>query len=150
MKDIDSNKIFQLINQVAFFDKFTEEEKKVVSRLNNTVKLYRQGEAIIQQGDRDSSLFILLKGTVSVNRSETVTICGLKPGSVFGEMSFLGKRPRSTSIIADDDVIVLKIDRGGLEKLPGELESKFKDKFIQVLINRLDEMNKNMEKIVRY
>lgn len=150
MKDTGSNKIFQLINQVAFFDKFTEEEKKVVSRLNNTIRLYRLGEAIIQQGDRDSSLFILLKGIASVNRSKTVTICRLKPGSVFGEMSFLGKRPRSTSIVADDDVIVLKIDQESLEELPGKLETKFKDQFIQVLINRLDEMNKNMEKVIRY
>ncbi len=150
MNDIDSSKIFQLIDQVSFFGKFTEEEKKVVSRLNNTIKLYRQGEAIIQQGDRDSSIFLLLKGTVSVNRNKTVTICSLKPGSVFGEMSFLGKRRRSTSIVADDDVIVLKIDQESLEKLPGKLETKFKDQFIHVLINRLDEMNKNMERAIRY
>ena len=114
---MDSNKIFQLINQVAFFDKFTEEEKKIVSRLNNAVKLYRPGEAIIQQGDRDSAVFILLEGTVSVERSKTVTICSLKLGSVFGEMSFLGKRPRSTSIVADNNVIVLTNRQGGLRKI---------------------------------
>tara|TARA_Y100000031_G_C8107107_1_gene331590 strand:+ start:353 stop:796 length:444 start_codon:yes stop_codon:yes gene_type:complete len=147
---MSSKTIYQLINQVVFFNPFTEEEKKYISSLNNTVFLYHLGEAIFREGEEDAALFILLKGTVSVNRSETVTICTLKPGSVFGEMSLLGKRPRSTSIIADEEAIVLKIDRKGLENLPGKLECKFKDQFIKVLINRLDEMNKNMEKLVRY
>ena len=73
----------------------------------------------------------------------------MKPSSVFGEMSFLDKRPRTTSIVAHDDVVVFEIDQEGLEKLPGKLKAKFKDQFIEILINRLDETNKNLEKAFR-
>lgn len=150
---MDCDKIFQLINQVAFFNKFTEEEKKIISRLDIPILLYHSGEVIIRQDDMDASLFILLKGSVSVIRNEEpgVTIKRLKAGSVFGEMSFLGNRPRSTNIVAEDgEVVALKIDKQRLDETPTYLANKFKDQFILILINRLDEMTKNMAKLIRH
>ncbi len=83
-----------------------------------------------------------------LTEAKKVTIYSLKPGPVFYEMSFLGKRPCSTGIFAYDNVISLEIEQEILEKLQGKRKTKFKDQYIQILINSLDEMNKNMEKVV--
>lgn len=147
---MDSEKIYQLITPIIFFEKFSEEEKQVVSKLNIPVFLFHPEEPIIRQGDKDTSLYILLKGTVSVVRDEVVGISKLEPGSIFGEMSLLGNQPRTTSIIADEEVIALKIGQQDLNTMPLGLVNKFKDQFITILINRLDEMNKTMAKMLRY
>ena len=66
---------------------------------------------IIQDGADERHFFILLKGLVSIvkNTSE-MTIAKLMGGAIFGKISYISKRFRTTSAIAGGDVIALKID----------------------------------------
>lgn len=153
---MDSDTIYEFLSKVSFFVEFTNEEKQAISKLSNTILGFQGGEVIIRQKDVGASIYILLKGSASVMKNDQsdsslgVAVGVLKPGSVFGEMSLLGKRPRSTTIIAEEDVVVLKLLTENLEKMPPAIASKFKDQFIKVLIRRLDDMNKTMARLSRY
>ena len=48
----------------------------------------------------------------------------LKTGAIFGELSWVGKRPRTTSVIADGDVIALKLNFESVESLGPALAKK--------------------------
>lgn len=79
-----------------------------------TTVTYKNGQAICREGEAGHSMFILLRGSVEIiinSFSDNVQSLGCMPeGSFFGEMSLLEDKPRSATIIANsDEVIVLEI-----------------------------------------
>jgi CRP-like cAMP-binding protein len=63
-------------------------------------------------------------------------------GAIFGEISYISKRRRTTSVIAGGDVIALKIESKKIDALNPAVSTKLKNKFIEVLVDRLETMNK--------
>lgn len=85
-----------------------------------TTVTYKNGQAICREGEAGHSMFILLRGSVEIminSFSDNVQSLGCMPeGSFFGEMSLLENKPRTATIVANsDEVIVLEI---GEENLP--------------------------------
>lgn len=134
------------INQIPLFNDFTAEEKKEICKSRNSVVTYRKGQAIVRQGDMDFSLFVIMRGDVCLTKSEkpNFKITVLKQGAVFGEVSFIKPRPRATNAIADTDVMAMKLDGELLEKAGSSVQGKIKDKVIEMLIKRLDNINNAM------
>lgn len=134
------------INQIPLFNDFTVEEKKEICKSRNSVVTYRKGQAIVRQGDMDFSLFVIMRGDVYLTKSEkpNFKITVLKRGAVFGEVSFINPRPRATNVIAATDVMVMKLDGELLEKAGSSVQGKIKDKVIEILIKRLDNINNAM------
>ena len=77
-----------------------------------------------------------------------LTITKLKAGTVFGEIAYLTKRKRITSVIADGDVIALKIDTKNIDALKPAIPTKLKDNLIEILVKRLETMNKQVTRNV--
>jgi CRP-like cAMP-binding protein len=77
-----------------------------------------------------------------------VTIAKLKAGAVFGEIAYIAKRTRTTSVIADGDVIALKIHTNDIDTLLPSIPNKLKDKLIEILVNRLEAMNEQVTRNV--
>ena len=80
-----------------------------------TVKTFEQGQILCQEGEIGHSMYILLMGEVeiSINSfSDNPQSLGCMPeGSFFGEMSLLEDKPRSATIIAcSQEVIVLEVN----------------------------------------
>jgi CRP/FNR family transcriptional regulator, cyclic AMP receptor protein len=147
MGNIISNKTPQetlrLLNNIPFFQSFNVTEKKEFAALNNQVIEYSDLEAIVEEGQTDMAVFILLKGEAIVTRNDLpkVTINTLSLGSLFGEVSFLTQTPRTTNIFAKSQAKVFKMDPKMFDKLKPETREKLKDKFITVLVDRVNEMN---------
>lgn len=83
---------------------------------------FKNGQVLCQEGEIGHSMFILLKGQVeiSINSfSDNPQSLGVMPeGSFFGEMSLLEDKPRSATIIAcSDEVIVLEVSETDFTKL---------------------------------
>ena len=77
-----------------------------------------------------------------------LTIAKLKAGAVFGEIAYVAKRKRTTSVIADGDVIALKIDTKNIDALTPAISTKLKDNLIEILVKRLETMNKQVTRNV--
>ena len=52
-------------------------------------------------------------------------------------------------MIADEEVMVMKMDDEFFRKVKPEIKDKIKDYLIELLINRLDTMNESLSKISR-
>jgi len=75
-----------------------------------TIAVYGSGETIVRQGEEGQSMFVVVSGSVSVvlepSRDEVARI---HRGGYFGEMSLLTGEPRSATVVAIGDVVVVEI-----------------------------------------
>ena len=143
MKEKD---ILDLMTDIPFFKPFTLKEKKILASTDTHIVQYRKGEQLIRQGDKDSTIFVLLKGNLAITKNEVpdAELNTLSAGAMFGEVPLITGKPRSTNVIAKKKVIVLKMDSYLLKTLDPVILNKFKDHLLKILISRLDEMNSAM------
>lgn len=79
------------------------------------VRHFRAGEVVFREGDPGREMFIVLSGSVRVQRRSRqgpVTIATLGPGSFFGEMSLLEKLARSATVVAEEPLALIAIGEG--------------------------------------
>jgi CRP-like cAMP-binding protein len=74
-----------------------EDLKDVVSK--SVERSYEPARVIIKQGDFGIGFYLILEGRVNITRNGK-RIAALEKGNFFGEMSLLGKVPRSADVIA--------------------------------------------------
>ncbi len=136
--------LYEMIKDVPMFQHFSEEEKKIFARGHHKLLKFKIGEAIITEGDQSSSLYLLISGTCLITKTQdksTIRLSKLKQGELFGEMSFFTKKPRKSNVIANDDVTVLKMDKEFFAKVDPDIRDGIKNYLIELLIQRLDNMN---------
>ncbi len=147
---MDDEQAFERIDKLSFFDGFTQDAKRFLSTLESQIYKYFPADVIIKEGETDYSFFVLLKGVVAIvkNNPRQVTITKLKAGAIFGEIAYVAKRKRTTSVIADGDVIALKIDTKNIDTLKPDIPTKLKDNLIEILVRRLETMNEQVTRNV--
>jgi len=139
------------INEIPMFNRFTESEKKMFAKLEHSLLGFKKDDVIIREGDTFTSLYLLIKGTIQITKTGYNTpIAKLSPGALFGEMSFFTKKPRHSNVTANENVLVMKLDKAFFEKVKPEIKDKIKDYIIELLINRLDSMNESLGKISNF
>lgn len=147
---MDEQQALELIEQLPFFNEFTQEEKRFLSALGNQIYKYNPSDFIIKEGEAGNSFYILLKGVVRIVKSHPrdLTITKLKAGCVFGEIAYVTKRTRTTSVVADGDVIALKFNTKDVDSLQASIPAKLKANLIEILVARLEAMNEESLKNV--
>jgi CRP-like cAMP-binding protein len=77
---------------------------------------YPPGASVVRQGDPGDALYIVAKGTVEVQRDDRV-VAQLTAGGYFGEISLIDHEPRSATVVAIDEVVLLKLSSSDFEPL---------------------------------
>ena len=96
--------------------------RKTLLELNRRAREthYRTGETLITEGEPGETLFVIVRGRVTVHR-EGELVGELGASDYFGEMSLIDGAPRAATIIARDETVVLQIradDFNALMRLP--------------------------------
>lgn len=82
------------------------------------LRAYRAGDVIVTEGDRDDTVFLLVRGEVSVvvrrHSGEDKRLATFSAGMSFGEMALLETWPRSATVSADTDVECLTLQKSDL------------------------------------
>jgi CRP-like cAMP-binding protein len=79
-------------------------------------KEFKAGESIVQQGRRTYGVFLLLKGSATVEMPSG-KFHTLGVGEVCGEISFIDELPATANVVAQDDVEAYYVDRPTLQTL---------------------------------
>jgi uncharacterized protein (DUF2225 family) len=111
------------------------------------LKKYGAREVLFKQGDPGSEMFIILRGKVAVlldsNNSPPFAIAELGPGDFFGEMSLLEGMPRSATIRALEDTIVITIDDNNFEAVIAQ-QPQIAYRIMKGLSSRLRRQNEEL------
>jgi len=139
-----------MMDQFPMFNRFSEEEKTTFVEMKHTLLEFDKNDIIINEGDVSRSLYLLVKGTSLITKADgqaTIRLSKLKSGEIFGEMSCFSERPRQSNVMANDHVLVLKMDDDFFKKVNYVIRDKIKDYLIELLVDRLDNMNSAIMKI---
>ena len=136
--------ILHLMKKLVFFAVFTDSQIEYLAKLKNSILSSRAGQRIVRQGDFDTSLIILIKAKVKIFKTErpTVTLASLTPGTIFGEIAFLKNQPRTANAVAEMDSVYLNLDCDSFDTMDPMIQNKFRSRFLDILIGRLDDLNR--------
>lgn len=122
-------------------------EDKLFERYGKTVPA---GTVIFREDEPGTDMYILQRGSVRVTkrvRNIEKTLVVLGKGEFFGEMSILNDKPRSASIVAEEECDLLVIDRKTFEAMiKGNPEIALR--IIKKLSGRLQEADHQIENLL--
>ena len=96
-------------------------ETSNLSRLLHLSKMreYEAGEVIIQEGDEDPWLYVLLEGSVRVTKKEVEIGVISEVGDLFGEMRIIDSQSRSATVVALEPTVCLAVNTTAKDRMAG-------------------------------
>jgi len=96
----------------SLFNQLDEEEFNIISQVFRPIHA-RKGDIIIKEGDTGEEMFILLSGILNASGLQPDGtqrwLFNINPGDFFGEMSIIAHEPRSATITAIEDSLVMTV-----------------------------------------
>jgi CRP-like cAMP-binding protein len=99
----------------------------------------KAGETIIEEGSNGDALFILKEGAATAYRGDGAQrqrLNSFAPGDNFGEISLIDRQPRSASVIADSDCVLIEIGGKAFDSLLNQ-EPQLEKKLLRALLQDL-------------
>lgn len=99
----------------------SSDEDWAVIRKHSETRRFLPGEAVINAGESDRALYIVVDGTLQVVRASgrrgraTEVVRTIHPGSVIGEMAFLDGAPRSAMVQAVTEAHLMRLSFDAFE-----------------------------------
>ncbi len=121
-KELQNQKDYvkEKIALVHLFPELSNDEAQIMID-NSSLVEFPAGAVICKEGEYGDTSYAIIEGTVEVNINteghENLTLSLLEEGNIFGEMAALSGSPRSASVSAKDDTVVLEIPASTLKDL---------------------------------
>lgn len=135
----------ELFDAVPLFANLSPSDKRYLSsRTDYTLAKYEDGELILAEDSASTEFFILIRGAAKITRNGATgrVLSELKPGDIFGEMSYLTGQRRSANVVAcGDDVLAMRLSHDLIREMNAEIREAIKDKLIELLVQRIKIMN---------
>ncbi len=134
-----------VLANMPLFSRLTERELLRVMQAVE-VRVHKDREVVIREGDKGDELFIVLDGKVAVSRgAQTLTYLG--PGEHVGEMALIRSVPRSATVTAVGDAELIAIRRADFFEIlrkEHEIAVKMLWQFLGVFADRLDQTSSEL------
>ena len=128
----------QILEDIAFFKGFSPEEMDMLLEVGTWSKMPSR-EKIIQQGEQDLHMFVLVQGQAEVVYNEKV-VAVINSGDIFGEVGLMGK-PRIAHVVSSLECLLLVFNAEDLNNLPMALQVKFLRRVLDTVFARLQRSN---------
>lgn len=122
MKVLDPHRSTALTRVPLFAGLDSAAREDVLARVRS--RRCAAGQLICRQGDPSDRVFVLRSGiaqafVTSITASRATTVAYLRPGDVIGEIGVVSNLPRSASVIARSDAVLLEIAGDDFTRLLG-------------------------------
>ena len=128
-----------ILRSVGIFANVRESALTQVAQTVREVKI-KAGETLFEQGDFGDALYIIANGKLRIHIGD-LTLAEIGERQVVGEMSALDPEPRSASISAVEDSLLLRMSSDNLERLIAD-DIRVARGIIRELCNRIRNANK--------
>ncbi len=153
---MDKSKLLDRLTKFALFSYFTPEELEGVASTVRT-RRFGKGETIFREGDVGEELFLVEEGRVAITKAVKGNIeqvlAHLGPGEYFGEMAVLEKIPRTATVSAEEDCLLLVIGEDDLLHLMEDqpkAAAKIMFNLMKTFSKRLQATNEQVRDAVRW
>jgi small-conductance mechanosensitive channel len=112
----------RLLDSVPLFLSLSEEEKQALAQ-TMTIRAYRKGDVLVEQGAKLSSLMVIRSGVVAVSRLDETNeteVNRLSPGDYFGESGLFTGSGEIGTMRALTAVVIYEVGQAGLSQLMHE------------------------------
>lgn len=123
----------QMLQEMPIFGAIEESTVKELLQ-EAVIRELTRGETVFQEGELDTSIYVIEQGRVSVYRrweGEDYKLRELAQGDCFGEMALMDFKPRSATVIADTDCSLIQISAAQL----GQLYTRQPEQYTLILMN---------------
>ncbi len=136
---------------------FSDLEANALLKLSSFFKekIFKSGDIVFEEDSIGNSMMVITSGEVRVSQKSDPdneeALVVLKKGDLFGEMGLLEDLPRSATVIAHSNVVILEIKRDDfLEFLNNESEAgvKILIKLSKILSSRLRETDTKLKTFI--
>ncbi len=97
------------LSSIWLFSTCSAKELRTVRRALDEVRA-PAGTVLCEEGTVGREFFFIVDGRASVKRGGR-KIAGLEPGAYFGELALLDRKPRSATVVADTDMVLLTMSQ---------------------------------------
>jgi serine/threonine protein kinase len=140
------DKFLRLKGRNILFSNFSQEDLGSVMQLSRR-ESYREGDTILREGVGGSTMYVVVRGRVSVRKmaaAQDVEIKQIPAGECFGEMAVISQMPRSASVVAIRPTEVLAISGAVLRSASPLLCMKLYRNIASLLSDRVREMDEQV------
>ncbi|MDJ1159450.1 Crp/Fnr family transcriptional regulator [Chelatococcus sp. SYSU_G07232] len=130
----------QSLRQVPMFKDIDPARLKLLAFTSERVT-FAPGQRFFSQGDLSDAAYVILEGRAHVMLEAptgVIKVAELGRNDLVGEMGILSETPRSATVLADTDIIALRIDKRVFLELLGQ--------FPQMSIAVMRELAKRLER----
>ena len=114
----------------------------LLARATDESLAFKAGEVIFKAGDPGHEFFVVKSGSVAVQlRNRTLQVIG--EGGIFGEMALIDAEPRSATVVAESDCVVVPVGEKQFLYMTSEAPY-FALSLMRVLVQRLRAANEAM------
>jgi uncharacterized membrane protein len=110
----------ELLAQIPMFEGLSDEDREALAN-RMTEKRFASGERVFAQGEKGNAMYIVLSGAVQIflppteggdkEEAQRVVLKDARTGEYFGELSLFDDKPRSASVEASVDTVLLELTR---------------------------------------
>ena len=134
----------ELLRRNALFQQLEPSQLQTIAPLTRCLRFAR-GETVVVEGDAGQAMFQVVNGSLEVLKQmpggEDKVVAQLGEGVVFGEMSVFSEEPRSATVRAQRECVLLEIERDDLRPLL-EGNPQLVDSLAQLISERRAQLNK--------
>lgn len=117
---INLESVVQFLLETDIFSLLTPTEMSEVTTILEFQR-FAKGELIFSEGDIGDAWYVLYEGSLAISKhvpfQKDSNVAVLKAPSVFGEMAILSSVPRSATVTAREDVVLMRFARRKFERL---------------------------------
>ncbi len=113
----------EYFNKIPIFDSLKPDELKILIKYMNCIG-FHEGDIIVKEGEKGNYVFFILEGQLEVikeaNENQYATINVIGKGRSIGEMSMIDETPRSATLRAKTDLVLLRLTKDGFNTIMQE------------------------------
>lgn len=112
---------------------------EMLGRATDETRSFKSGEVVFREGELGTEFFVIRSGSVSA-RLGNRTLQVLGEGEIFGEMALIDNEPRSATIVAETDCVLVPVSETQFLFMTSEAPY-FGLSLMRVLVERLRAAN---------
>lgn len=140
---VSTLKLIEIMARIPLFKTLTPYERERVLKADSKIVTIAMDTTFIKESSQDPFFYIVLAGEAEVRQGGNI-LGTIGPGEFIGEVGFFCQEPRSASVRAAKDLLVMKIDQRNFQTLPVAVRERIKDKVIAALVHRVNSQNKQI------